>query len=127
MLLFNFIGEALLNQLEVSEITVRLTSGLILVLFAIGVLFSSSRNLRSNLKTNEEPLIVPLAIPLIAGPALLATIMLYAAIEEDVVCQLTAILPHGEPLPLSCLLTNGWSGSSDKTVSWPWNGSLPFF
>lgn len=92
MLLFNFIGEALLNQLEVSEITIRLTSGLILLLFAIGVIFSSPRNLRLNLKTKEEPLIVPLAIPMTAGPALLATIMLYAAVEEDVVCQISAIL-----------------------------------
>lgn len=39
-----------------------------------------------------EPFIVPMAIPLIAGPALLATIMLYSETEAYIMPMIGAIL-----------------------------------
>lgn len=90
MLLFNYIGEFIFNLLEISEITVRLASGLILFLIAIKILFPSTDSLRANLPIGE-PFIVPLAIPLIAGPSLLATIMLYANLEPCQSYMLAAI------------------------------------
>lgn len=82
MVLFYFIGEFLLQVLEVSEVTVRLASGVILFLFAIKILFPGVTGVRYNLKPSSgEPLVVPLAIPLIASPSLLATIMLYAHLD----------------------------------------------
>ena len=92
MLAFSLLGEGLLHYLEVSEITVRLTAGLILFIFASGVLFASPRNIRLQVKAGEEPFIVPLAVPMMAGPAVLATIMLYSEIEENIFCQYMAIL-----------------------------------
>lgn len=90
MLLFNYIGEFIFDILQVSEITVRLSSGLILFLIAIRILFTSPVSLRANLPKGE-PFITPLAIPLIAGPSLLATIMLYAHMEPSQPIMLTAI------------------------------------
>ena len=81
MLAINQLGSAILNQLEVSEITVRLTTGLILLLSALWVLFASPRNIRQRVKPEENPFIVPLAVPLIASPAVLAIIMLYSHIS----------------------------------------------
>ena len=81
MLFFNYLGEYIFNILDLSETTVRLSSGVILFLIAIKILFTASDNPRANLP-NGEPFIFPLAIPLIAGPALLATIMLYAHLEQ---------------------------------------------
>lgn len=91
MLAFYFFGEFLFSVLEISEPTVRVASGVILFLIAIKILFSSKTSLRANLP-NEEPYVVPLAIPLIAGPSLLATIMLFSHIVTDPIVMLGSIL-----------------------------------
>jgi multiple antibiotic resistance protein len=90
MILFNYIGEITLDLLQVSEITVRLSSAVILFLTAIKILFPATNSLRANLPKGE-PFIIPLAVPLIAGPSLLATIMLFAHIESSQIVMLSAI------------------------------------
>lgn len=91
MILFNYIGEFIFSLLELSETTVRLSSGVILFLAAVKILFPAQDSLRANLP-HGEPFIIPLAVPLIAGPSLLATIMLYAHLEPSQPLMLTAIL-----------------------------------
>lgn len=83
MLLFAFLGKYLFSFLELSQVSIRLVAGVILFLVSIKILFPSPSNLRANLPEGE-PFITPLAIPLIAGPSLLATIMLYSNMES---CQ----------------------------------------
>jgi len=78
MILFYILGDLILDFLEVSDASVSLTSGTILFLVAIKIIFPSSRYSRVQSHGDSEPFIVPLAIPLIAGPAMLATIMLYS-------------------------------------------------
>lgn len=78
MLLFYFIGDILMKQLDISETTVRIASGTIMFLFAVKILFPTLPSVRGGLKVEGEPFLVPIAIPYIAGPSLLATIMLYA-------------------------------------------------
>lgn len=90
MVLFNFIGEYIFNIFQISETTVRISSGLIMFLIALQILFPYLNGLRSNI-SKEEPFIVPLAVPLIAGPSLCATIMLFAHIEPSVTLMLKAI------------------------------------
>jgi multiple antibiotic resistance protein len=80
MFLFNYIGETLLIFLELSPVSLRLSSGVILFLVAIKLLFPAENSFRNNLPSGE-PFLIPLAIPLIAGPSLLATIMLYTNLE----------------------------------------------
>ncbi len=91
MLAFNFFGKFLFSALGISEVGADLSSGIILFLVAIKILFPSSDNLRSNLPRGE-PFITPLAVPLIAGPSLGATIMLYANIEKCNSMMVSAIL-----------------------------------
>lgn len=81
MLGFNYLGEYIFGILDLSETTVRLSSGVVLFLIAIKILFPAQDSLRSNLP-GGEPFIFPLAVPLIAGPALMATIMLYSHLEK---------------------------------------------
>lgn len=90
MVLFNYIGEFIFDLLKVSETTVRITIGVILFLIAIKILFPSTDSLRANLPKGE-PFITPLAVPLIAGPSLLATIMLFAHLEPSQPYMLGAI------------------------------------
>ncbi len=82
MLLFSIIGEYIFDILNISLTTVQVASGAILFLVAIKILFLAPDNPRTNLPSGE-PFITPLAIPLIAGPSLLATIMLFAKLEES--------------------------------------------
>jgi multiple antibiotic resistance protein len=81
MLFFNYLGEYIFDFLDLSETTVRLSSGIILFLIAIKILFTAGDSPRANLPKGE-PFIFPMAVPLIAGPALMATIMLYAHLEQ---------------------------------------------
>lgn len=91
MLVFNEIGEFLFDMLHISETAIRLASGLILFLAALKILFPSIDSPRANLPIGE-PFIIPLAVPFIAGPALLATIMLYAHLEPSQPLMLSAII-----------------------------------
>src|SRR5262249_32789376 len=70
MFIFAFIGDALLNFLQLSLTTVYITSGLILFLIAFQILFPTSKSLRRSLP-QTTPYVIPLAIPLISGPSLL--------------------------------------------------------
>lgn len=90
MIGFHFLGDYLFKFLNLSEVTVRLSSGLILFLIAIKILFPAPTSLRANLPKGE-PFIFPLAIPLIAGPGLMATIMLFSNLETHEPMMLAAI------------------------------------
>lgn len=91
MVLFNFLGEVLFSILHFSEKTLRIASGAILFLAAIKILFPTIDSPRAQV-SEEEPFLVPLAIPLLAGPALLATIMLFAHITPAISTMLIAIV-----------------------------------
>lgn len=91
MVFFNFLGEFILAQLSVTEVTARIASGVLLFLIAVKILFFPASSIRANLPS-EEPFLIPLAIPLIAGPALLATIMLYALTEPSIWTMLSSIV-----------------------------------
>ncbi|MBT0723726.1 YhgN family NAAT transporter [Rosenbergiella sp. S61] len=76
MLLFLFTGEKMLAFLNLRAETVSISGGIILFLIAIKMIFPSPESNNSGLPAGEEPFLVPLAIPLLAGPSLLATLML---------------------------------------------------
>ncbi|WWP00634.1 MAG: YhgN family NAAT transporter [Candidatus Dasytiphilus stammeri] len=78
MLLFLFTGEKMLNLLNLRTEIVSISGGIILFLIALKMIFASSPDQCDNnyISMVEEPFIVPLAIPLIAGPTLLATLIL---------------------------------------------------
>lgn len=91
MIAFNYLGEFIFDFLDLSETTVRLSSGVILFLIAIKILFTATDSPRANLPKGE-PFIFPLAVPLIAGPGLMATLMLYAHLEPYQSIMIIAIL-----------------------------------
>lgn len=77
MLLFLFSGEQILKILSLKTETVSISGGIILFLIAIKMIFPADDNSANiTISTREEPFLVPLAIPLVAGPSLLATLML---------------------------------------------------
>lgn len=78
IVLFLFIGEGLLNFLKVSMSTTLISGGIILFLIALKMVFPGMYTAQPESVMHKEPFIVPLAIPLIAGPAVLAAVMLYS-------------------------------------------------
>ncbi len=77
MLVFLFAGEKILaSLLSLRAETVSISGDIILFLIAIKMIFPSASGNSSGLPAGEEPFIVPLAIPLVAGPTILATLML---------------------------------------------------
>lgn len=77
MIFFYYLGELILDLLHISRYTVQISGGLILFLIALQMIFP--KNLSPEEKALAgEPFIVPLAIPLVAGPSLLAAIMIYS-------------------------------------------------
>ena len=72
MLIFLFAGEKILAFLNLRTETVSISGGIILFLIAIKMIFPTPESNVTGLSAGEEPFLVPLAIPLVAGPSILA-------------------------------------------------------
>ncbi len=79
---FLFSGQAVLDFLNVQQETVSIAGGIILFLIALKMIFPSAGN-PSGLAVGEEPFLVPLAIPMIAGPSTLAALILMSNQNPD--------------------------------------------
>ncbi|NIG99252.1 MAG: YhgN family NAAT transporter [Buchnera aphidicola (Periphyllus acericola)] len=76
MFSFLFSGENILSFLNLKTETVSISGGIILFFIAIKMIFPNDENNENNISSKDEPFLVPLAIPLVAGPSVLATLML---------------------------------------------------
>jgi multiple antibiotic resistance protein len=83
MLLFLFTGPAILTALGLSREAISIGGGLVLMIIAIRMIFPSRGGVMGDDDSEGEPLIVPLAMPLIAGPSVLATLVLLAETGPD--------------------------------------------
>ncbi|GAB2686760.1 YhgN family NAAT transporter [Aliiglaciecola aliphaticivorans] len=77
MFIFLFSGQAVLDFLNVKQQAVSIAGGIILFLIAIRMIFPN-KGCHDDDVGEQEPFIVPLAIPMIAGPSLLAALILLA-------------------------------------------------
>lgn len=78
MVFFLFVGERLLDLLQISEPALSISGGIILFLIALRMIFLDPSEIFGR-APEGEPYFVPLAVPLIAGPSALATILLLRA------------------------------------------------
>ena len=77
---FLFLGRGLLGLLRVSAEALTVAGGVILLLIALRMIFPTADfNLREEVE--EEPFVVPLAVPYTAGPSALATVLLLTSRE----------------------------------------------
>jgi MarC family membrane protein len=75
LLVFLFFGRPFLALLHISETSLGIAGGVILFLIALRIIFHSQQGIFGDIP-GGEPFIVPLAIPAIAGPSSLATLLL---------------------------------------------------
>ena len=76
MILFLLAGGTILSTLGLSREAVAIGGGLVLMIIAIRMIFQSRGGVMGEEDTDGEPFIVPLAVPLIAGPSILDTLIL---------------------------------------------------
>ena len=74
LLTFMFIGDAFLKVMNLSGLSLQIAGGVILFLIALRMVFPHAQE--GETVMHGEPLIVPLAVPALAGPSALATVML---------------------------------------------------
>lgn len=73
---FVLFGRSLLDVLGISDSSLTIAGGVILFLVALRMVFRHPEGLFGDAPVKGEPFIVPLAIPALAGPAAIATVML---------------------------------------------------
>ncbi len=89
LLLFLFAGQSILNFLHVQPETLSISGGIILFIIAIKMIFPSAGSI-TGLAAGEEPFIVPMAIPMIAGPSVIAALILLSTQHPDNMLELSA-------------------------------------
>jgi multiple antibiotic resistance protein len=80
LVVFLFAGRYLLALLQISQSSLGIAGGIILFLIAIRMIFSDIEDIFGH-SPDGEPFVVPLAVPLIAGPSAMTTVMLLTARE----------------------------------------------
>jgi multiple antibiotic resistance protein len=92
MLLFLFIGRQLMALLGIRQEAISIAGALVLFLIALEMILPG-RGRKGDLHPEDrEPFIVPLATPLLAGPSVLATIVLITSKPEGMWTGFWAIL-----------------------------------
>jgi multiple antibiotic resistance protein len=89
---FNWLGERVFGWLNVSDSTIEMAGGLILLIIAIRMVFPSIARFNIDHSEQEELFIVPIAVPFIASPSLLTTVMVFARHEPNPWVMIGAIL-----------------------------------
>jgi multiple antibiotic resistance protein len=72
---FLFVGEALLVFLGLTQPSLNIAGGLLLFIISLRMIFPSRPD-HGDEAVDEDPFIVPLAVPLIAGPSTIAVLLL---------------------------------------------------
>src|SRR6266540_4348209 len=82
LVVFLFLGRNLLSVLGISEPALTLSGGVILFLISLRMIFPTPESSMRE-ETHGEPFVVPLAIPYVAGPSALATLLVLMSREPD--------------------------------------------
>jgi multiple antibiotic resistance protein len=109
LLFFALLGEDLLRALGISLSAFRIAGGILLFLIAIDMVFEKrterreSRAEEVNASEHEDVSVFPMAIPMIAGPGSIASIMLLMARSDGLTESLVVLGALGATLLLTLL------------------------
>jgi MarC family membrane protein len=107
LLLFLFAGQSIMNFLHVQPETLSISGGIILFIIAIKMIFPSAGSI-TGLAAGEEPFIVPMAIPMIAGPSVIAALILLSTQHPDNMLELSAAVMLAWSATFFILMFNGF-------------------
>ena len=85
LILFSIIGQFLLSYLNISMESFRIAGGIILFLIAIEMLFNKRQERKEQIieKNKDKLSVFPLAIPILAGPAAITSVIVIATKYKD--------------------------------------------
>jgi MarC family membrane protein len=82
--LFMLGGQHFLDLMRLSGRSLEVAGGVILLIIAVRMIFSNVEQIyASDTSEQREPLIFPLAVPLLAGPSAMATVLLLASRQPE--------------------------------------------
>ena len=83
LLVFMLTGQWFLTVMHLSERSLEVAGGVILLIIAVRMIFASGEEVYAADAQGREPLIFPLAVPLLAGPSAMATVLLLASRQPE--------------------------------------------
>jgi len=105
LLAFLFFGKWILEFLHLRQESLSIAGGLILFLIAVRMIFPQKAGIMGEFEAGE-PLLVPLAVPLIAGPSAMATLLLFASSYPERLLDWTLALTAAWVLAAGILLVS---------------------
>jgi len=116
LLLFMFTGQAFLGLMRLSERSLEVAGGVILLIIAMRMIFAVQGEVYASDGAAREPLIFPLAVPLLAGPSAMATVLLLASRQPERLATwvgaLTVAMLVSSAVLLGANRIRRWIGSS---------------
>ena len=116
LLAFMFAGQAFLALMRLSERSLEVAGGVILLIIAMRMIFVSGAEVYAADGKAREPFIFPLAVPLLAGPSAMATVLLLASRQPerllDWVAALSVAMLFSALVLLGADRIRRWIGSS---------------
>lgn len=91
MVAFLFLGKWFLRAFGIHEYSLSIAGGIILFIISVKLVFGGDEAPTNDPK-EDEPFVVPLAIPLVAGPAALSMVMITAAQQSNKFITLGAVI-----------------------------------
>ena len=76
LVIFLFLGRYILAGLHINQYALSISGGIILFIIALRMIFSGLKDHIVD-PYDKEPLIVPLAVPMVAGPSAMAVVILF--------------------------------------------------
>lgn len=111
LIVFLSVGDGLLAAMRLTDPALEIAGGLILFLIALRMVFPPANHLGAELADDQvdgEPFIVPLAIPMIAGPSALATVLLASRESGQTFMVWIAAIILASAVNAAFLLASGW-------------------
>ncbi|UTA47109.1 YhgN family NAAT transporter [Simiduia sp. 21SJ11W-1] len=106
LLLFLFAGNAILAFLGLTQSSLNIAGGVLLFIISLRMIFPVAQE-RGEDGHAEEPFIVPLAVPMIAGPSTIAVLLLLSSNQP------------GQIMDWTVALMLAWGGSSALLLASP--------
>ena len=115
LLVFMFAGQGFLTLMHLSERSLEVAGGVILLIIAIRMIFNVEGTIPDP-EQPREPFVFPLAVPLLAGPSAMATVLLLASGQPELIVTWIGALALAMAVCGAVLLTanrlRDWLGTS---------------
>lgn len=104
LLLLALMGRSIMSALGLQSYSLGIAGGIVLFMIAMGMIFPARRVLDGD--EAEDPMIVPIAIPLIAGPGTISLVLLLAQ-QYSTLQVVAAVIAAWLPATVLLLLSPG--------------------